>query len=168
MIEANVNKNSYSIELDKDSESKGEINSELFDFEIESENEDNFKIRMQDKNYDLDIISVNEENKNIEVLVNGKLFNITLKDQYDKLISSLGLGKKNNNNEKNIKAPMPGLVIKLLVKQNEEIIEGQHLLVLEAMKMENIIKANSSGKLKSININIGDAVEKNEVLLEVE
>jgi biotin carboxyl carrier protein len=60
---------------------------------------------------------------------------------------------------------MPGLVLKVLVEEGKEFKKGDNLLILEAMKMENILKAPADGKVKSIKIKPGDKVEKNEILL---
>jgi biotin carboxyl carrier protein len=60
---------------------------------------------------------------------------------------------------------MPGLVLKVLVTEGQEFKKGDNLLVLEAMKMENILKAPTDGIVKSIKIKPGDKVDKNEVLL---
>ena len=68
----------------------------------------------------------------------------------------------------NVKAPMPGLVLDILVEAGQSVNKGDNLLILEAMKMENIIKASGNGVVKNININKKDAVEKNQLLIEME
>jgi biotin carboxyl carrier protein len=77
-------------------------------------------------------------------------------------IDSAG-GKKVND----IKAPMPGMVLKVMVENGQQIQKGDALIVLEAMKMENILKAPSDGVIKKIHIVKGDKVEKNQVLLKL-
>ena len=64
-----------------------------------------------------------------------------------------------------IKAPMPGLVVKVLVEPQHEVKKGDPVLILEAMKMENIIKSPCDGVIKSINTSKGSAVEKNHTLI---
>jgi len=66
-----------------------------------------------------------------------------------------------------VKAPMPGLVLDILVEVGQTINKGDNLLVLEAMKMENIIKASGTGIVKNIKVNKKDAVEKNQLLIEM-
>jgi len=68
----------------------------------------------------------------------------------------------------NVKAPMPGLVLDILVEPGQSVQKGDNLLILEAMKMENIIKASGSGVVKNIPVHKKDAVEKNQLLIEME
>jgi biotin carboxyl carrier protein len=65
-----------------------------------------------------------------------------------------------------IKAPMPGLIIDLKVQAGSTVKAGDPLLILEAMKMENIIKSSGEGIVKSVKVKKGDSVEKGEVLIE--
>ena len=66
-----------------------------------------------------------------------------------------------------IKAPLPGLVLELLVKEGDEVTVGQTLLKMEAMKMENNIQSTRAGKISSIKVKVGDSVLEGEVLLEI-
>ena len=67
-----------------------------------------------------------------------------------------------------IKSPMPGLVLDILVKAGDTIKKGDQVLVLEAMKMENIIKSQTDAVVKSVAIETGVAVEKGQVLIKFE
>ena len=66
-----------------------------------------------------------------------------------------------------LKAPMPGLVLDILVSEGQTIQKGDNLLVLEAMKMENNLKATNDAVVKKIKVSKGDKVEKNTVLIEL-
>ncbi len=66
-----------------------------------------------------------------------------------------------------IKAPLPGIIIELLVKEGDEVKSGQVLLKMEAMKMENNIQSNRAGKVVSIKVKPGDSVLEGDVLLEI-
>ncbi len=70
--------------------------------------------------------------------------------------------------DKTLRAAMPGLVLEIRVKPGETVKKGQPLLIIEAMKMENIIKAQGEGTIKSILVESGKSVEKNDKLLEFE
>jgi biotin carboxyl carrier protein len=64
-----------------------------------------------------------------------------------------------------VKAPMPGLVLKIMVEPGQPISKGDALVILEAMKMENILKAPSDGIVKKILVTKGDKVEKNQIMV---
>jgi biotin carboxyl carrier protein len=78
------------------------------------------------------------------------------------------MGMTNTSSVKvnNVKAPMPGLIISLKVADGDEVKQGDPLLILEAMKMENILKSPGDGKVKSVKVKMGDSVEKNQILIE--
>jgi biotin carboxyl carrier protein len=78
-------------------------------------------------------------------------------------MDKLAAGKVNN-----LKAPMPGLVLRMNVKVGDTVKKGDALLVLEAMKMENVIKAAGDGVVKKITATEKTAVEKGAVLIEFE
>jgi biotin carboxyl carrier protein len=80
----------------------------------------------------------------------------------------MGLDKMASAKVLNVKAPMPGLVLNVLVEPGQEVKKGDKLLVLEAMKMENIIKAAGDGKVGRIAVDKGQAVDKNQTLIEFE
>ena len=72
------------------------------------------------------------------------------------------------NEKEDVSAPLSGTIWKILVSPNQNVKKGDTLLVLEAMKMENVLKADDVGVVKSVNVSIGEAVEKNNVLIEFE
>jgi biotin carboxyl carrier protein len=84
------------------------------------------------------------------------------------LISSLGLDKPKVRKMKELNSPMPGRVLQLFVSVGDEVSLGDNLLSLEAMKMENILKAEGIGKVKSVQVTAGDVVDKGAVLIEFE
>jgi pyruvate carboxylase subunit B len=63
---------------------------------------------------------------------------------------------------------MPGRVVRLLVAENSEVEAGQGIVVVEAMKMQNEIIAQVSGKIRKISVKAGDSVTKDDVLMEIE
>ena len=67
-----------------------------------------------------------------------------------------------------ILAPMPGTIFQVHVKPGDDVVEGQELLVLEAMKMENPIVSTVDGKVKEVNVNVDDKVSTKQVLLILE
>jgi pyruvate carboxylase subunit B len=65
-------------------------------------------------------------------------------------------------------APMPGLIVRVNAKTGDKVAQGQGLVVMEAMKMENELRAQAAGTVKSVNVTPGTAVEKGTVLIEME
>jgi len=90
-----------------------------------------------------------------------------LKDKYDELLQQLGMDKMFAQKVNDLKAPMPGLVLDILVSEGQAIQKGDSLLILEAMKMENNLKATNDAVVKKIKVLKGDKVEKNTVLIEL-
>jgi biotin carboxyl carrier protein len=78
----------------------------------------------------------------------------------------MGLNNGSAGKMNSVKAPMPGLIIDLRVKEGDKVMPGDSLLILEAMKMENMIKASAESIVKSVKVKKGDSVEKNQVLIE--
>lgn len=103
--------------------------------------------------------------KEIQMVVNGTPYSVALSDEYDSLLKELGISTAGNTKSGGLKAPMPGLVLKMLVKEGDEVKKGDNLLILEAMKMENMIKAQDNCLIKSVLVNAGETVEKNQQLL---
>lgn len=66
-----------------------------------------------------------------------------------------------------IKAPLPGNIISILIKEGDTVARGQKLLVYEAMKMENDVMAEADGVVKSIKVNVGDSVLQGDTLIEI-
>jgi biotin carboxyl carrier protein len=120
----------------------------------------------QHRSYNVELLSQQGDQKTVTIKVNGSVYVIAISDQYDQLLQQLGMDNLNDNRVKDIKAPMPGLVLNVMVEVGQEVKKGDNLLVLEAMKMENIIKSSTDGMVKAIQILQGDRVEKNAILLQ--
>ncbi len=120
----------------------------------------------QDKSYEVEVFSLDQLEKTVIVKVNGSEYQVAVTDQYDLLLKQLGMDSLQKQKVLEISAPMPGLVLKVLVEVGQEVSKGDNLLVLEAMKMENILKSTASGVIKNITIKLGDKVEKNQILLQ--
>ena len=124
------------------------------------------KVLVGNKYYDVEIIE--EGNKSFKILLDGLPYKVNIVDKYDQLANSLGLKSKSEKKQNNIKSPMPGLVIDVIVKAGDSILKGEPLVILEAMKMENILKASTDVKIKKVLVEKGKAVDKNAVLIEFE
>jgi len=120
----------------------------------------------QNKSYNVEVVEVNTLEKTATIKVNGNLYTMKVEDQFDLLLKQLGMDAAVSTKIREIKAPMPGLVLKIMVEEGAEVKKGDNLLVLEAMKMENILKSTTDGIIKKINVTQGDKIEKNTVLLQ--
>jgi biotin carboxyl carrier protein len=127
-----------------------------------------FHILRHNKGYNATLISFNAGDKTMVINVNGNDYEITIKDKYDLLLSQLGISVKSSAAVQHIKAPMPGLIIQVSAAEGDEVKKGDVLLILEAMKMENVIKSPRDGKIKKVHIQLRQAVEKNQVMVEFE
>lgn len=119
----------------------------------------------QNTSYRIEIVSFSKEDKTAQLKVNGTTYRIAIKDRFDELLQQLGLDSLQAAKATELKAPMPGLVLAVFVKEGDEVKKGDNLFVLEAMKMENIIKAPADVCIKSLKIAPSDKVEKNQTLL---
>lgn len=103
--------------------------------------------------------------KKMTIRSRGKIFEVKIDNELDKLISTLGLETEKASAEDIVKAPMPGLVLELCVEEGDSIKEGEKLLILEAMKMENVIKASADVEIAEVMVEKGQGVEKNQALI---
>lgn len=127
-----------------------------------------FHIIHHNTSYHARIVSTNFEAKSFRFKINGSFYTVTLADQYDELVERLGLHTQSALLIKDIKAPMPGMVLEINVEAGQEVTKDDQLLILEAMKMENVIKAPGDGIVKKIHIGKGNPVEKNQLMIEME
>ncbi len=111
---------------------------------------------------------INLHEGTVRLKINEKDYFYKIENELIQVINQLGFTSKNTDIQKNIKAPMPGIVIRVDINIGDTISKGQNLMTIEAMKMENIIKSPLDGVIKEINISSGDKVEKNQILFSFE
>ncbi len=112
-----------------------------------------------------ELLSVDHPTKTLQIRIGHKTATLQLKDRFDLLLEQMGMSVNGNGRLKDIKAPMPGLILDLMVKPGDEVKKGETVLILEAMKMENIIKAPGDGIVKEVKVSLKQSVEKNQVLV---
>lgn len=144
------------------------LNGQPVEWDLVEVRENTFHIIRNNKGYNATIVSFNREEKTMVVRVNGNDYEVSIKDKYDLLLQQLGISAKSSSAAQNIKAPMPGLIINIVAPEGTEVKKGDPLLILEAMKMENVIKSPRDGKVKKVHVALKQAVEKNQLLLEFE
>ncbi|MCC7303788.1 MAG: acetyl-CoA carboxylase biotin carboxyl carrier protein subunit [Bacteroidia bacterium] len=127
-----------------------------------------FQVLMDGKSYSVELLRHEPAEKSFVLRINGNKYTLQLKDKYDELLHSLGMDAGAGGGIKELKAPMPGLVLDIRVSEGQVITKGDGVVVLEAMKMENILKAAGEAKVKKVHIKKGMTVEKNQVLVSFE
>lgn len=132
------------------------------------ENERFFKVFFQGKTYFGEIEDCDTELNRMRVKINHRSFDVTRELPIHQLLKSMGLDKIAPKKLDVLQAPMPGKVLALQVHVGDEVAPGQSLLTLEAMKMENVIKSEGIGKVKSIEVSTGNTVDKGAVLIRFE
>lgn len=100
------------------------------------------------------------------VRVNGRTYEVAVRTSFDQLLETLGMGPGSTAKLGSVKAPMPGMVLEILVTEGQNVAEGEPLLILEAMKMENVIKSPREGEISKVGVTKGTAIEKNALLVE--
>jgi biotin carboxyl carrier protein len=115
-----------------------------------------------------EITEANFNAKKYTVKVNNNSYIVDISNALDMLIKEMGFSIGSIKHINSIKAPMPGLILDITIKVGQEVKEDDALLILEAMKMENVLTSPRDGVIKSISVTKGDAVEKNQLLIEFE
>jgi biotin carboxyl carrier protein len=99
--------------------------------------------------------------------LSGKIFEVVVEDERTRRLAGLKGGPGAMTGEAIIKAPMPGVVIDVLVTQGQEVETGEIVVILESMKMQNEFKAPRSGKVHTVRVASGDKVEQGAVMLTI-
>ena len=162
MLKAIINdKNSFEIEEKNDLMT---LNGAEFDWDI-SGKDGQFHIIHKHKSYNAELVAADFVSKKLQIKINGKNYSIEIKDKLDILLEKLGMNQLASSAITDIKAPMPGLILEILIKEGTEVKKGDPIMILEAMKMENILKSPGDGVVKKIVVEKGDSVEKNQILI---
>jgi biotin carboxyl carrier protein len=103
-----------------------------------------------------------------DIVVDGRRHEVLALDERRRAIRELSGSEAASHGPLEVRAPMPGLVIKVEVDRGAEVERGQGLIVIEAMKMENELKATTAGRVSDIRVTAGQAVDKGEPLLVIE
>ncbi|GAA4952465.1 acetyl-CoA carboxylase biotin carboxyl carrier protein subunit [Algibacter agarivorans] len=144
------------------------MNDDILNLDAVKTSDSHYHILRDNKPYKAEITNADFNNKTYQVKINNKTYNTNIYNELDLLIKEMGFAVGTTKHINSIKAPMPGLILEINVKVGQEVMEDAPLLILEAMKMENIITSPRDGIIKSVSVNKGDAVEKNQLLIEFE
>ncbi len=160
------------------------VNSSKFDVKIIDENELNFSdekinyeliqvgsysylLKVNNEIFELTSEKINSDQ--FKVLVDGYYFDITVRTALqEKAFKLLENSSAHFSHHTDVKAPMPGLILKIRKSVGEKVEQGESVVILEAMKMENDLKAPASGLIENIFVTEGSAVEKGTILLSID
>jgi biotin carboxyl carrier protein len=161
------------------------FNSEKNEYELLINRREN-SISVRGKEYSIDMqelgfgrysLIVNNKSYNLMHNVNDKYhyltvdnnyFILTMEDEHERKIREMFKNVKKSQKDQVVKAAIPGLVVKIMAAQGELVEEGTPLLILEAMKMENIIKAACACRVQKILVREKDTVQINQALIRLE
>ncbi len=127
-----------------------------------------YHILQGNRPFSVEIVDSDFNQKTYEIKVNNNSYAVRIADNLDLLINDMGFSLSSTKDIGSIEAPMPGLILEINVKEGQEVNEDDQLLILEAMKMENVITSPRNGVIKSVAVKQGDAVEKKHLLIEFE
>jgi biotin carboxyl carrier protein len=113
-------------------------------------------------------VLIYEEEKEWKILMQGTMYNAEVIDEREKRLRDASGELALSSGEYTLQAPMPGLVVKVPVKEGKKVKKGDVLVILESMKMQNELKSPHKGTITEVNIKKGDRVEKREAMVVIE
>lgn len=163
--EATLGETVFDIALNLD-ESSAKVNDKDLNFEVVEHGDSQILFRVGTKLHKIRNITI--DGGEIECTVDGKWITANLKNEQQLLLEKLGFKTAAEKSIGSLQAPMPGKILELLSAEGDEVELGDPVAILEAMKMENELKAPCAGTIQSISVTTGASVEKNQILLEIE
>jgi len=124
-----------------------------------------YLLRMGTKLYKIDNVEYNKHT--VIFTLNGHWYSVDVRDEQDLLLDRLGFKTAADIGEGELNAPMPGKILEIMVKEGDHVEVGEPVAILEAMKMENELKAPISGIVESIYVSKDDSLEKDAAILEI-
>lgn len=168
MLKVLTGEYSFDVEWESVSEGKGKLNGQPFQVSMIKTGDQSFHIIQNNKSFRAEVIKFDKHQKTYVIQVNGEKINLKVNDRFDLLLAQMGITDSSKRKINELRSPMPGLVLSIQVNPGDEVKAGDPLLILEAMKMENVLKSPADLTIKKINVEKGIAVEKNELLIQFE
>ncbi|MER3317581.1 MAG: biotin/lipoyl-containing protein [Allomuricauda sp.] len=164
-METSFMDNSYSVKVGDDFDFKLS-NDSISSLDLIKTGDGTFHLLKDGKSYHVKILD-SDFNKGIYTIsIDGSEHRASIQTPLSELIEKMGFATNGSKNIDSIAAPMPGLILDILVEEGQEVNEEDQLVILEAMKMENIITSPRNGVIKKIGVSQGDAVDKKQLLIE--
>ena len=159
-----INNRKHSVKINNSSEVR--INNKIIAAEVSQINNNAYLLKFGNKVFEITAHKIEKEKYG--VLIDGCYFDALVRTQLQESVSELQKSKNISDKKISIKAPMPGLLLKLKKNIGDHVKAGEPLLILEAMKMENEIRSPANGIVKEIFFKEGQSVEKNSIILTFE
>ena len=158
-----VSGKAFEVAFEGDEKETGTLNGKPFAWDVSKLSNSVYHIIKDHRSYNVELLG--EVDGKQQVKVNGTIYETETIDKFDALLKQLGMEKGAGGKVNELKAPMPGLVLEIGVKVGDTVKKGDRILVLEAMKMENVIKSPTDAVVAAISVEKGKTVEKNEVMV---
>lgn len=159
-----INNRKHSVKINNSSEV--EINNRKVTAEVSQINNNAYLLRFDNKVFEITVHKL--EKDKYGMVIDGCYFDVLVRTQLQENANDLQKIKNISAKKLNIKAPMPGLLLKLEKNIGDCVKVGEPLFILEAMKMENEIRSPANGIVKEILFKEGQSVEKNSIILTFE
>lgn len=166
MYKATVNQE-YTLEV-KSEDNRQVVDGSPVDFDCKLLPDGTYHILLNHVSMVASIIDVDRNAKRVLLNIEGKPIEVVVEDDFDMLLSKMGMDKSAAQKVSEVKSPMPGLVLEVTVKPGDTVVQGGALMVLEAMKMENVISSPCDAVIASVEVAQQDKVDKNQVLVKFE
>lgn len=163
MFSVNLQNTTYAVEKSKN---ETWVNQQALTWDIKWIDDRRLHLIKGSESIEAELLSIDHETKSLEIRLGYQTATLELKDRFDLLLEKMGMNNLGSGSLKDIKAPMPGLILDLKVNPGDVVKKGDVVLILEAMKMENIIKSPGDGVVKEVKVNLKQSVEKNQVLIQ--
>lgn len=124
-----------------------------------------YHILKNNQPFNAEVVEKDFHHKIYKVKVKSEVYEVAISDELDQQISSMGFSVGSTKNISEILAPMPGLILEIKVKEGDTVAEDSPLLILEAMKMENVLTSPREGVIKNISVKVGETVDKKQLLI---
>jgi biotin carboxyl carrier protein len=142
------------------------LNGTPFNWDISPIGPNRYHIIKDGRSYTAELVEADYQSKTFTFKINGAKQTVQAKDRFDLLLDKLGMSNANAQKVNDVKAPMPGLILEIKVQPGQEVKKGDPIMILEAMKMENILKSPGDGVVREIKVAVKQNVEKNQILIQ--
>lgn len=141
------------------------VNGTHYDVDLESiDGTSFFSLLIGPRSYE---VFVDRQRDVYYVLIEGDRYEVRVEDERLRQLRSMGSAKREEVGEATVTAPMPGLVVAVLVEEGQPVKTGDGVVILEAMKMENEIRAPRDGVVRSVRVSPGQTVNQDDVMVQL-